>query len=468
MDDDYSERANRLFAFATAMREDVIEVAVAGPAAGSFAARRSWPAPPVTQRIYGRSCDYRTGSHSTMEDRGALYYPYIHIRDMNWLKGTLLCFPHVYRMVPGRYKIKDEPVARRFKKLRGPHDRPLLNEAWIEKGPAFAAEGQLLRRLKADYPKSGVKLHEKFSLVQARYDCEGREDDFQVYRNKINWRLLEFLEAKGLAWAPRKPDRAHEWVAMHPVMGQAFMSTIAAAIAKHDGLDVVTDSGPVHAALAHRDEEAIYKQLILGDELYKAPKKSAVVNEIIELVVMTRFKLDRVSPEDIARMSRDREGLYALRKELKEMAGRIPSMTNRKRRDEYLQDAANDIIAEWRKDKKNMSKFAREFFGAGMGGNAAKFLEKVAPSVLSGGALGTAGGAVASGGTAAAATVIGGLTVPALIGAGAGLAVGVIIHGVSTAIKVKKQSAKSPYRFLSKIEKAGAVLMVSAPAKTAK
>jgi hypothetical protein len=403
-----------------------------------------------------------------MEDRDALYYPYINIRDMDWLQGTLLCFPHVFRMVPSGYRIKDEPVARRFRELRGSQGRPLLDEAWIEQGPAFAAEDLFLRRLNADYPKSGLKLHEKFSLVQARRDCEGREDDFQVYREKFNSSLLRFLETKGLAWAPRKPDRANKWVAMHPVMGQAFMSTIAAAIAKGDGLDVVTHSGPVHAALAHRDEEAIYKQLVLGDELYQAPKKSTVTNEIIELVVMTRFKLDQVSPKDIAKMSRDREGLYALRTELQDMAGRIPTMTNRKRRDEYLQDSANDVILNWRKDKKNMSKFAREFFGGGMGGNAAKFLGKVAPSVLSGGAFGTAGGAAASGGTAAAATVIGGLTVPALIGAGAGLAVGVIIHGVSTAIKVKKQSAQSPYRFLSKIEKAGAVLMVSAPAKTAK
>ncbi len=25
-------------------------------------------------------------------DRGALYYPFIHIIDVNWLKATLLCF----------------------------------------------------------------------------------------------------------------------------------------------------------------------------------------------------------------------------------------------------------------------------------------------------------------------------------------------------------------------------------------
>ena len=36
-------------------------------------------------------------------DRDALYYPFIHITDVNWLKATLLCFPRVRRMVPQSY-----------------------------------------------------------------------------------------------------------------------------------------------------------------------------------------------------------------------------------------------------------------------------------------------------------------------------------------------------------------------------
>jgi hypothetical protein len=32
-------------------------------------------------------------------DRDSLYYPYIRIRDVNWLKATLLYFPHVRRIV---------------------------------------------------------------------------------------------------------------------------------------------------------------------------------------------------------------------------------------------------------------------------------------------------------------------------------------------------------------------------------
>jgi hypothetical protein len=35
-------------------------------------------------------------------DRDALFYPHIHIDDVNWLKSTLFCFPTVRRIVPNR------------------------------------------------------------------------------------------------------------------------------------------------------------------------------------------------------------------------------------------------------------------------------------------------------------------------------------------------------------------------------
>ena len=39
----------------------------------------------------------------------ALYYPYIHIQDVNWLKATLLLFSQVRRMVPARFTPDDTP-----------------------------------------------------------------------------------------------------------------------------------------------------------------------------------------------------------------------------------------------------------------------------------------------------------------------------------------------------------------------
>ena len=52
-------------------------------------------------------------------DRDALYYPYIHVRDPQWLKATLLVFPHVKRMVPPNFKTEDESEIQEFMGFEG-------------------------------------------------------------------------------------------------------------------------------------------------------------------------------------------------------------------------------------------------------------------------------------------------------------------------------------------------------------
>jgi hypothetical protein len=59
-------------------------------------------------------------------DRDALYYPFIHITDVNWLKATLLCFPGVRRMVPHSYVPTDSYAVREFCDVEGPRGEPLL------------------------------------------------------------------------------------------------------------------------------------------------------------------------------------------------------------------------------------------------------------------------------------------------------------------------------------------------------
>lgn len=47
-----------------------------------------------------------------MIPKDGLYYPYINVRNVNWLKATLLCFPHLLRMVPQGYLRTDSPEMR--------------------------------------------------------------------------------------------------------------------------------------------------------------------------------------------------------------------------------------------------------------------------------------------------------------------------------------------------------------------
>ena len=60
----------------------------------------------------------------------ALYYPYIHIRDVNWLKATLLMFSQVRRMVPATFTPSDTPAVEEFAEYKPGLD-PLLGCAAI-------------------------------------------------------------------------------------------------------------------------------------------------------------------------------------------------------------------------------------------------------------------------------------------------------------------------------------------------
>jgi hypothetical protein len=84
-------------------------------------------------------------------DRDALYYPYIHIHDVNWLKSTLLCFPSVHRIVPEYGHDAslggDSPEIQQFCKIVGARG-PLLQPSSLVWGHAATLE--LQRKIEAN------------------------------------------------------------------------------------------------------------------------------------------------------------------------------------------------------------------------------------------------------------------------------------------------------------------------------
>jgi hypothetical protein len=82
-------------------------------------------------------------------NRNALYYPYIHVRDVSWLKATLLLFPEVRRMVPVAYTPEDGDGVRAFV------ERSLLTMANLLTARAMTAQEALANRLRADAQDPG-------------------------------------------------------------------------------------------------------------------------------------------------------------------------------------------------------------------------------------------------------------------------------------------------------------------------
>jgi len=53
-------------------------------------------------------------------DRYALYYPYIHLRDPNWSKATLLWFGQIRRIAPAGFVFNDLPEIEALANAKGP------------------------------------------------------------------------------------------------------------------------------------------------------------------------------------------------------------------------------------------------------------------------------------------------------------------------------------------------------------
>jgi hypothetical protein len=298
-------------------------------------------------------------------DRDALYYPYIHIQDGNWLKATLLCFPGVRRMVPEDYVPDDSRIVREFCELMGPRkDRPLLSSVNLFSDGATRAENNLLEKLQLNDPFIRSK-YSKAKTIEQYGDSAG---EFRLHDEKIILGLYSYLtegpEENALAWRTSPPEdrpqrlRADRWLALHPALGTAILSVKAVAIADNFGLDIVTDSSFAHQAVITQKEEDIFDELIGGGPRSQLPSRDDIVDDLAEIVMSTNFDVSALSPKQIADLLSDGKGLRNFKDALIPIAASIPPIRDAKEREKRLKDAAGEVLEEWGKYKKSLPKFA--------------------------------------------------------------------------------------------------------------
>jgi hypothetical protein len=128
--------------------------------------------------------------------KNALYYPYIHIGKseqdgVNWLKGTLLLFSQVQRMLPeGPIPGGDWPGISEFSTdLKG--RRPLLARANLFSSQVNDAQRWLADKLLKDAKDPDFRV--KFGFVSARQTLRPDDFGFQIHGGKIVRELQEVL-----------------------------------------------------------------------------------------------------------------------------------------------------------------------------------------------------------------------------------------------------------------------------------
>ena len=237
------------------------------------------------------------------------------------------------------------------------------------------------------------------------------------------------------------------------------MSTIAAAIAKEEGLNIVTSDGKIHRALVGRNVDAVYRSMVLGEWVTPDEGKGAKSDRLFQLVLLTGFDLSKLTPKTILEITEQREALAALKHELDRIAADLSDGYGEEQRENDLKKVAGLVIERWG-DSRNLSRgFARSFFTGGLVDHGEGFLKDVVKDAVTA-AIPTATAGTASALAAGAATAA--LTSAVVLAAGAGLAVGVISYTVRAAWRASQQIAKSPYRYLTTVSRAA-----SAPPRAA-
>jgi hypothetical protein len=386
----------------------------------------------------------------TYTDRDALYYPYVHVRDVNWLKRTLLIFPHVVRMVPEYMTLNDESEIEKFSRTHGKRG-PLLRSANLYSPTVEAAQAALLARVKQDI-KGGEDFVQRFGRDAARLATPAGEAGFQLYPRKISYELFRFLMSEQLAWEPDISD-GYQYIEMHPRIGEAIMSTLAIACAKDEGLDVVTDDKQksLNYCLATRDMDSVYDMWVSQHGRKDPPANVKDGQRIMEIIVYEHCDPSKLTPENLARLSDDREALTKFHDALQKLASSIPStIEDPTVLEERLRSEARDALNAWEKDRANLSALGKQIFDIEGVKNVGDFVGELAkkaatPEVAGSSATGLVAGYLHSGD---------------VLGAAAGFAVGLVVHAASSWNKVRDRAANSPYRYLSMAEKAGVAFTV--------
>jgi hypothetical protein len=389
---------------------------------------------------------------------GALYYPYIHIQDPNWLRANLLIFPRIKRMVPEEFVPIDSPEIREFTIWQG-NNEPLLQPVDLNTERSLKAQRKLASMLQQDARKQ--EFLTKYGQDAARSQVDNKAYGFQIHARKLSPQLRDALKENRLSWEPLNPELySNGYIEVHPRVGEAVMSTIAIACAQGEGLDVVGDSrsGPLHRCLLEKDIEKVYTWW-LGQEIDLEAPQDASGEELMEFILGIPGDLSALTPEKLREIASEREPIDNLVEALREHAARIPAMDGNKEREQAFQDEANKVMKKWQSDKNNLSGFARTFFCMDSTKLATDFANKVADKTLTGLAAGTLTKATATAAAASSTSAgwLGSLAAGGIVGAGAGLIIGLIAHTGKTLHGQIQREKNSPYRFLTTLEDAGVV-----------
>ena len=247
-----------------------------------------------------------------------LYFPYVQVRDDDWLKLAMLYWPRIYRIVPPDYPMRESRTARDFRRagLLGAVDPILDSDAVPTMAALMRIEFFTTLVRKAD-------ALDTYSTARARAEFDGRpsfgpppDDRLDralgwLHSTKVSFAEIIDLRRAGLAeYGPRLP-LGEQWVGLHPTLAGAYMTALANEIAGRLALRPLTDQADLRI-VAPNDGVASALDLLVGRPPDR-PSEPAAVDEYVMLALeCVRPKtLGGVSAKQIIRCRKNLAGELA-------------------------------------------------------------------------------------------------------------------------------------------------------------
>lgn len=231
-----------------------------------------------------------------MHSYRALYYPFIHFKDVRWLKRAALYWDSITRIVPGRYLPEDGPTVRElgaFIEAPVRPEVPVPPDKDISEFDATFIEflDEHGGRLRDRY---GFHLQDKWpdvpvmELPPSESGPSGSNRRLgYVFFEKLSPALHRALVGTGLA----EPDPvAPWWIGVHPALARVYMMALADQLAGERGLFPLTSEPLEHVAMGGLSVERLAHAL-LGDTGSDASMASPSKLEIETLAAFVAIEM---------------------------------------------------------------------------------------------------------------------------------------------------------------------------------
>ncbi|MGC5322406.1 DUF6236 family protein [Micromonospora arida] len=206
-----------------------------------------------------------------MMQRPGLYFPYVHVRDDDWLKAAALYWPDVRRLVPAGYSKHDSLTAQAFVEaeiLRDEDPEIYLNSLTWDLLQAMRRNAELLAR---DYSLEHASTNwDGHQWTAAGGPNFGRPELGWIHVTKFPHGVVDYLSELGLAQLGRTEGHGWpvtrdmgQWIGLHPALASAYMTALAGRLGEQAHLEPLTDQVDLRVATPSSDAGAAL-QLLIG------------------------------------------------------------------------------------------------------------------------------------------------------------------------------------------------------------